>query len=119
MDILYIEDEPSDAALVGRYINTTGHQYENVASFEAASERIAANQPDLILVDMIINHTRKGFAFVHALRDQGYTRPIIAVTGLALDAEIKQCYAVGCNAVLVKPYTIMELVALLDKYLKS
>jgi two-component system, sensor histidine kinase len=116
MYILHIEDEPSDAALVDRYLRTTSHQYQNATTIETAWEMLQ-NQPDIVLVDMILNHARNGFKFVQDLRHQGYQKPIVAITGLVLDKEIKQCYSAGCNAVLIKPFSINELITILDKYI--
>jgi CheY-like chemotaxis protein len=116
MHILHIEDEPSDAALVDRYLRTTHHQYQNATTIEAAWEMIQ-NKPDIVLVDMIINHVRNGFKFVQDLRHQGYQKPIVAITGLVLDKEIKQCYTAGCNAVLIKPFSIDALIATLNEYI--
>ena len=114
MRILYVEDEPSDAQLVERYVKLTPNQHvlvNDVSQAEAALE----NTPDLILVDVLINKTRDGFRFVKELRSQGYTQPIVAVTGLALAADIEQCYAAGCTEVLTKPYAINQLADLFTK----
>jgi two-component system, sensor histidine kinase len=113
--ILYIEDEPADAQLVERYIEVTTHEIVVVSSIPDA--RSALDNPvDLILVDVLLNKSRSGYDFVRELRTQGLTQPIIAITGLAFEADIQRCYTVGCNEVLTKPYAIKQLAELLDKY---
>src|SRR5262249_32632326 len=115
MRILYLEDEPADAQLVERYARSIPHEaviVENVQDARAALE----NQPALILVDIPLNRPRQGYDFVSELRAQGYTQPIIAITGLALPHDIDQCYKVGVTEVLTKPYTVKQLEDLFSRY---
>ncbi len=115
MHILYIEDEPADAQLVERYIKLTPHQLtlaNNIKEAKAAIKEV----PDLILVDILLERARDGYEFVKELRAQGYTHPIIAVTGLALPQDLERARQVGIDEVLAKPYAIQQLVDLLNKY---
>jgi CheY-like chemotaxis protein len=116
MYIIYVEDEPNDAHLIERFFKHTPHKLEIIPDI---SEALAATEkePDVVLVDMIINHTREGYDFVRKLRSNGYKRPIIAVTGLAQPGDLEQCMLAGCTEVLNKPYMIHELSAVLDKYI--
>src|SRR5215510_2985588 len=116
MRILYLEDDPADAHMVERYVRLGTHTVQIVQTLDEANTALE-NPPDLILVDMLLNHVRLGYEFVHEVRTQGYTHPIIAITGLALPREIDQCYEAGATDVLTKPYTIQQLAEMLDKYL--
>ena len=118
MRILYLEDDPADAHMVERYVRLGPHAMQVVNTTEDAIATLE-NPPDLFLVDILLNHVREGFDFVRQLRTQGYTQPIIAITGLALPNEVEQCYAAGSTDVLTKPYTIQQLAEILDKYLVS
>ncbi len=115
MRILYLEDEPADAQLVERFARLTHHQVTIVSTVEQARATLE-NSPDLILVDILLHRSRGGYAFVSELRAAGYTKPIIAVTGLALPHEVKQWYEVGFTEVLTKPYTIQQLAEVLNRY---
>jgi two-component system capsular synthesis sensor histidine kinase RcsC len=115
MRILYLEDEPADAQLVERYARFVTH--ETVIAQTVEEARAALDEsPDLILVDILLNRTRQGYGFVSELRAQGYTRPIVAVTGLALPHDIDQCYEAGVTEVLNKPFTVKQLEELLGRY---
>ena len=115
MNVLYVEDETLDAELVQRFMQTTPHQL--IVSRNLAEARIALqSDPHLILIDLMLNKSKTGYQFARELRDQGYSRPLIAVTGLALPNEIEQCYEVGFTEVLTKPYAIKELAALVQRY---
>jgi CheY-like chemotaxis protein len=115
MHILYIEDEPADAQLVERYIRLTPHQLTLANNIKEANAAIK-EALDLILVDILLERSRDGYDFVRELRAQGYTQPIIAVTGLTLPHDLEQCRQAGVNEVLAKPYAIQQLVDLLNKY---
>jgi DNA-binding response OmpR family regulator len=115
MRILYVEDEPSDAQLVERYVQLTAHQLV-VASNVQDAQAAMKDTPDLLLVDVLLGDTRAGYGLVREWRRQGYARPIIAVTALATPYDIDQCYEAGFDEVLAKPYAINQLVDILDKY---
>lgn len=115
MRIIYIEDEPADAQLVQRYVQLTPH--EVVIANDLPSARAALAEPaDLILIDVLLSRARSGYDFVRQLRSEGFQQPIVAVTGLSMDSDIQLCYKAGCTDVLLKPYAIKQLAALLEKY---
>src|SRR5882724_11242814 len=96
-------------------MQTTSHHLVVTNTLEAAREALQ-DQPDLILIDLVLNKAKSGFVFAQELRNQGYTQPIVAVTGLALPGDLERCYQVGFTDVLTKPYAIMQLAALVGKY---
>ncbi len=104
MRIVYIEDESADAQLVERYANLMNHAL------------VVTDSIHLILVDMSIHQSRIGYDFVREIRTQGFTKPIVAVTGLTLAPDVERCYEVGCDEVLTKPYTINQLAELFSRY---
>ena len=115
MHILYVEDELNDAVLMDRYIKTTPHQITIVKNVQEAEKNLSKNF-DLILLDMFLNGQRDGFELVHAIRERGYQRPIVAITALTLPQDIQECINSGCTEVVRKPFAINELDALLDRY---
>lgn len=116
MLILYVEDDPTDADLVARYLRNSPHQLKIARNVDEATP-ILSEEPALVLVDMMLERSREGFEFVHHLREQGYTHPVIAVTALSLPAEKEQCLEAGCTEVLTKPYMIDQLAGVMNKYL--
>ena len=90
MYILSIEDTPADAELVQRVTRARHHQGTFVRTLQEARQVLQETNPDVILVDVVLNQVRVGDEFVRELRAEGYTQPIIAVTALALPHEIQQ-----------------------------
>ena len=115
MHVLYLEDQPNDANLVRRYVQTTSHDIVVVNTVQDA-EGALNDDLGLILVDLLLGDLRAGFDFVSMLRERGYSQPIVAVTALALPQDIEQCYTCGCTEVISKPYPISRLDELFSKY---
>jgi two-component system, NarL family, capsular synthesis sensor histidine kinase RcsC len=115
MNILYVEDEPSDAELVKLYIRSTPH---SLVLANTSREARAAFSPalDLILVDVILEHGREGYTIAHELRERGYSGPLIAVTGLATAQDQLECRRAGFSDILHKPYTIHQLAEVIALY---
>jgi CheY-like chemotaxis protein len=115
MYILYVEDEPNDAQLVERYARASGIQMTVARNIRDAKAALAQN-PDLILVDILLDQSRQGYQFVKDLRTNGYRQPIIAVTGLSLPTDMEECRRAGCDEVIVKPYNITLLAQTIERY---
>lgn len=115
MRILHIEDDLSNARLVEMYVNSTIHEIMSVSTIQAAYSALDF-QPDMILLDMILEGGRDGFQFVSELRQHGYTMPVIAVTALSAHNDMQACYEAGVDRVLVKPFTIKQLAQVIHAY---
>ena len=116
--VLYLEDEPNDAQLVERYLKSVADTITlRVARDIPAAELALAEEPSLVLVDIMIGNARSGLEFVRTLRDDGYHMDVIAITALTLPREIEQCLESGCSVVITKPFSIGELDRVLSQYL--
>jgi DNA-binding response OmpR family regulator len=111
---LYLEDNQQDAALVQRYIDTTNHELAVVSTIDEA-HALCDDTVDLFLLDILIDNKRLGLDFVKKLRRAGFAKPLIAVTALSSHADMESCRNAGLNAVLVKPYDIMQLAEIIDE----
>ena len=116
MKILYVEDDPNDAQLVNLYVSASKHQLIQAQTIEEAWQSIE-QQPELILVDVILGTARAGVDFARSLRRRGNTTPLIAVTALATPADMQECHSAGFDTVLTKPFTINQLAQTLARYL--
>ncbi len=117
MRILYIEDNANDAKLVQRYVETTAHELAIASTIEQAYEQLSDSPEfDLILIDILINNKRLGYDLAHALREQGYSRPVIAITALTSPQDQAACAEAGFAAVLLKPFMITALAKVLLQF---
>src|SRR5579859_686216 len=117
--VLYLEDEPSHAKLVERYLKSISSEISVTIAEDLESAKIAlASEPNLFLVDILVGMERQGLEFVHYIRANGYAQQIIAITALTMPDDLKQCYDSGCTAVICKPFSISELHNVLRRYIQ-
>jgi DNA-binding response OmpR family regulator len=115
MNILYVEDEPNDAQLVDLYVKTTAHQLSIANNMQEARNAFRAH-PHVILIDVLLGHKREGYQLIREFRAQGYTRPVIAITGLSTPRDVEECQKAGFDHILHKPFMIDELATVIEKY---
>ena len=82
---------------------------DGILALEHVSQCASQNNwPDLILLDMQMPNL-DGYSTAKALREHGYTRPIIALTADAMQSDMKRCISAGCDDYLSKPINKTEL----------
>ena len=105
--VLLAEDGPDNQRLIGHYLRTAGATVtivENGAlALEAMRDAMAAATPyDLLVTDMQMPEL-DGYSLARALRQQGVTTPIIALTAHAMAEDRTRCLAAGCDDYVRKP----------------
>jgi CheY-like chemotaxis protein len=110
MKILVIEDDPTDRKLAGAVLKMSGHIVRERTSAEEAMVAIAADRPDVILMDMRLPGI-DGLSLAHILKSETGTRdiPIIAVTAYPEQYQRAALLAAGFEAYIVKPIDTREL----------
>lgn len=117
--ILVIDDDPK----ILKMIETILSSYKNLevktakSGFEAGL-LISNWQPDLITLDFLMPQM-DGFEVCKKLREDKKTKdiPILAITVLKEDKELKRMFDVGINDHLSKPFVAQELVKKIEKLL--
>lgn len=110
--IMVIDDDLEVLVMVGQILDIAGYDvilfptiFDNLAD-------VAALAPDLILIDMMIEHEPKGANMLGSLLgNEGTAKiPIVACTGAARAAHITQEFLRELNIPLLrKPFAIDEL----------
>jgi len=116
MKVLVIEDDPTDLKLVGAVLRISGHTVDWRTAAEGAMEAIAADKPDVILLDLRLPGM-DGLALVRLLKTSAGTRqiPIVAMTAYSDQYQREELLAAGCEAYIVKPIDTRELPKRLEK----
>ncbi len=117
MNTLYIEDDPNDAKLVALYIKTTGHSLTIAGNAQEARQAFGSD-PDLILIDVLLGNAYEGYKLIREFRSQGYSRPVIAITGLSTSRDMANMHEAKFDHILNKPFEIDQLVEVIDQYTK-
>jgi two-component system cell cycle response regulator len=110
MKVLIIEDDPTDMKLMGAVLKMSGHIVGQSTSAEEAVDAIAADKPDIILLDLRLPGI-DGLTFLRQLRAKAETRPIpvVAVTAYPDRYRRDEMLAAGCDAWIAKPIDTRDL----------
>lgn len=114
MNILYLEDNPMDRALVKRYVQTTSHQLIEVSKLDDVD--LNTIKVDLILLDIDFGGKVTGLDYLLQMRNMGIQCPAVAVTALALPRQIAGYHQAGIERVVEKPFDITELAEAIAHY---
>ena len=117
MHILYVEDNETNQALVGRVVRARQYLVTFREEGEAALKVLEQDATiGLILLDVELAGAMTGLDFVQALRARGDRRPVVAVTAYAMMGDRERILEAGCDGYLPKPLVVPDLLALLDHY---
>jgi len=108
--ILVVEDAPRVMRLVTEVLQATGYQVIAASSGQPAIEVATLEQPDLILLDILLGDGLDGYEVCRRIREFSDV-PIIMLTAKAQDADVLQGFDVGADDYLTKPFNSKELVA--------
>jgi two-component system, OmpR family, alkaline phosphatase synthesis response regulator PhoP len=110
--ILVAEDDPDIADLVRRYLQKGGFEVDVRSSGRDALNAIAAQPPDLLVLDLMLPQI-SGLDICRMLRSDQKTAalPIIMVTARGDESERIAGLELGADDYLAKPFSPGELVA--------
>jgi len=110
MNVLLIEDHPTDLKLLSAVLEYSGHRVLEKGSAEHALEEIKRRQPDVILLDLNLPGM-DGLALARLLKQDAATRhiPIVAITAAAEQFTRDAALAAGCDAYIAKPVDTRKL----------
>ena len=116
---ILIVDDSQTVLLMEKMILSKGpYTIVTATNGEEAVAKAAAEQPDLILLDVVMPKMN-GFEACKRLREQDVTSatPIIMVTTRGEESNVETGYASGCTDYITKPINGPELLAKLRGFL--
>jgi two-component system cell cycle response regulator DivK len=114
--VLYVEDNEFNRKIVRQLLASTTYRLLEAADGEQGVATALEAQPDVILMDVQLRNL-SGLDATRRLRQHPATSriPIIVVTSFALSGDEQKAQAAGASAYLAKPYSPIELLALIRK----
>ncbi len=119
--VLLIEDDPDIQRMVQLALKYQGGHEVSVASSGAEGlEKAAAENPDVILLDVMMPEM-DGYETCKRLKSQPGTRhiPVVFLSARAQQSEIQKGREIGAIGYLVKPFDPMKLASQLDAILQN
>ncbi|WP_076591151.1 hybrid sensor histidine kinase/response regulator [Herminiimonas arsenitoxidans] len=114
--VLVVEDHPVNLALIRDQLEMLGYSMSLAQQASDGLKLFAENTYDIVLTDLGMPGM-DGYTFAMALRSQGATLPIIAITAHASRDEYQRCKDAGINDILLKPMSLDEIERTVRKYL--
>ena len=107
--ILIVDDEHMTTEMLGTFLRIIGHESLDAYSSKQAWDKLAYEQPDAILLDIMLPDVN-GLDMCRQLRKNPATMnlPIIMISAYAPPLT-KEADAAGANAYLVKPINLQSL----------
>ena len=117
--ILVVDDQTQNNDLLEAYLVPQGYDVIKATNGEEALAKLADNEIDLILLDVMMPGM-DGFEVTRRIRQDPKTKlmPIILVTALKETEDRIQGIKAGCDDYISKPFDKMELFARIQSLLK-
>src|SRR3990172_4308413 len=108
--ILLIEDEAGISMAVRDELEFEGYQVKLVEDGVTGLESILHDQPDLVVLDLMLPG-KNGFEICKEARRKGVATPIIMLTARAQEADKVKGLDLGADDYVIKPFSLAELTA--------
>lgn len=114
--ILAVDDEKHIVRLVQINLEKEGYEVITANTGREALEKVAAEKPDLVIMDVMMPEM-DGLEALAALKNDEATAniPIIMLTAKAQDADVFRGWQTGADLYLTKPFNPMELVTFVKR----
>lgn len=108
--ILVVEDEPSLCQLLVNNLSFEGYSVESAGDGVPALAAHVAHRADLIVLDLMLPQM-DGFEVLRTLREGKDDVPVLMLTARGEEADRVQGLSLGADDYLVKPFSVLELMA--------
>jgi two-component system response regulator ResD len=116
--ILVVDDEPTIAEVVARYLTRAGYDARTAADGPSAVAAAATARPDLVVLDIMLPGL-DGLEVMRRLHeDAGQRVPVILLTAKGEEADRLVGLRQGADDYVVKPFSPRELVARVEAVLR-
>ena len=116
--VLVVDDDPTVRETVASLLESIGFQVTSAEGADAALALIGTDLPDAILTDIHMANG-DGFELINAVREQGLSIPIIAMSGgsstLSDSDHLEFARKLGAVAVIDKPFRGSHLAEAIDR----
>jgi DNA-binding response OmpR family regulator len=116
--VLIVDDEPDILLMLRVNLDAEGYETSLAADGEKALQRIAEDDPDLVLLDVMMP-VMDGWGVLNAMKANGGGPPVIVVSAKSSDHDIVAALGLGAVAFITKPFDPHHLLDEVDRVLSS
>ena len=107
--VLVVDDDPTVSDVVRRYLEQDGFRVRLAADGLAALAAVAAETPDLVVLDLMLGGI-DGLEVCRRLRRELPDLPVVMLTALGEEVDRVVGLEVGADDYVTKPFSVRELV---------
>ena len=115
--VLLVEDEPALVRGLTDTLRANGFDVTVATDGERGLDAVAANQADLILLDVMLPKVN-GYEICQAARAQGIDVPILMLTAKGQEQDVVLGLNLGADDYVIKPFRTGELIARMRAFLR-
>jgi DNA-binding response OmpR family regulator len=115
--VLVVDDDDTVARVVVGYLERAGHTARHLADGQAALDAVAAAEPDLMVLDLMLPKV-DGLEVCRRIRATKPDLPVIMLTALGEAEDRIAGLEVGADDYVTKPFSPRELVLRVDSVLR-
>ncbi|MEK7990680.1 MAG: ATP-binding protein [Thiotrichaceae bacterium] len=114
--VLLAEDSIYLSTLMEVYLEDAGHTVLKASNGLEVLSLLEQHDPEILVMDMHMP-ALDGYKTTQQLREQGFAKPIIAISASTLPKDHDFALEIGCQAYLTKPIQADTLLEIIDKVL--
>ena len=112
--ILIVDDEDTLRQLVRAELESNGYSVEEAAGGEEALTYLAANEVDLVILDIKMPGLG-GIDVLQRIREDDLARKVVMLTGVGELKIARECLELGAADFMSKPFEINNLLACINR----
>ena len=115
--VMVVDDAYSELKLIESILKSAGHQVVTFIDGDALEDKMSAERPDLLLLDIVMPK-RNGYEILRALRRDERTKatPIVLVSSKNQDSDRAWGKRQGADEYLPKTFTSAELLTMVGRF---
>jgi twitching motility two-component system response regulator PilH len=108
--VMVVDDAYSELQMMETILKSAGHQVITYLDGDALEEKMAAERPDVLLLDIVMPK-RNGYEILRGLKKDERTRhtPVVVVSSKNQESDRAWGKRQGADEYLMKPFTADEL----------
>ena len=116
--VMAVDDDHVIRGLLEVNLEMEGHDVVTAVDGQDALDKVRAQQPDLILLDVMMPNVN-GWQVAEALKSDPTTRsiPIVFLSARAMEADVRKGTDLGVQAYVTKPFDPIDLMELVNRLL--
>lgn len=106
--ILIVDDDQFVRAVLRDVLSPRGYQCSEAGDGEEALERVRADRPDVVLLDLLMPKM-SGIEALEEIRRAYPASRVVVITSLASDALVARALSAGATGFVFKPFHPIEI----------